>query len=138
MAELLWFIAQCAPPGGPGGKGGGTGSFLIQLLPFVLIFVLFYWLVLGPQRKREKEHQRLLNNLKKGDRVITQSGIYGEIFSLTPDNAVLEIAPKVKINIRRNMIAGLEATPNVPQTTSSTTEESSEDRFSKAGKKKKK
>lgn len=88
------------------------GSMLVQFVPFVLIFVLFWFLIIRPQRKREQEHQSLLNSLKKGDRVVTNSGIYGEVVEVTQQLAVVEIAPKVKITMQRQAVAAIAAPPS--------------------------
>lgn len=98
--DIVLFFAQgkAAAPGGAG--------FLVQFIPFILIFVLFWFLIIRPQRKREREHQQLLNSLKKGDKVITSSGIFGEIFAVTPNAVIVEIAPKVKVTLQRGSIAG--------------------------------
>lgn len=82
---------------------GGAG--LMNFLPFVLVFVIFYFLLIRPQQKRAKEHRIMLENLKKNDRVITAGGIYGTIVSLDDTALTLEIAEKVRIKILRANIA---------------------------------
>lgn len=109
MTEIIWLI---------GIKAAAKNSFLIQLVPFVAIFVLFYFLIIRPQKKRDQDHRGLLGRLKKGDKVLTTSGIFGEIYALTPDAVVLEIASKVKVTFQRSAIAGI-ATPGGIQDNSS-------------------
>ncbi len=77
---------------------------LISLLPLILIFVVFYFLLILPQQKRQKQHQRLLNSLKKGDRVITSAGIYGTIANVKDNIVSLVIADGVKIDIEKSHI----------------------------------
>lgn len=99
MTGFVLFLGAKAPT--------GLGAILQNpLVPLVLVMVLFYFMILSPQRKREKEHRSFLDRLKKGDRVITNSGIHGEVFSVSPDQVVLEVYPKVKITFSRSAIAG--------------------------------
>ena len=83
------------------------GGALVQFLPFILIFVIFYFLLIRPQQKQRKQHQQLLDNLKTGDKVVTASGIYASIVKLGDDRVTLEIAPKVNVQIDRGQIARL-------------------------------
>lgn len=95
MASLAW-AADAAP------AGGGIASFI----PLVLIFVVFYFLLIRPQQKKVKEHQALVEGLKRGDAVVTSGGIYGEITGMTETVITLEIADNVRIKISRGHIAG--------------------------------
>ena len=81
-------------------------GMLEALFPFVIIFVVFYFLLMRPQQKKLKEHQELLKNLKRGDQVVTSGGIYGEITGLTETFVTLEISENVKIKVARSQIAG--------------------------------
>ncbi len=78
----------------------------------VLIFVLFYFMIIMPQRKRQKAVEEMLNNLKMGDRVVTTGGVYGSIVSLREDKRTVQLKisenPVVRIEIARNSIAGLQ------------------------------
>jgi preprotein translocase subunit YajC len=93
------------------GIGGGSSSSgtLLSLLPFVLIFVIFYFLLILPQQKRQKQQKALLGALKKGDKVITASGIWGTVTNLGKDTVTLQIADSTKIRIQREQIARLRA-----------------------------
>lgn len=82
----------------------GPGAFE-QLIPFVFIFVIFYFLLIRPQQKRAKTHQDFLSKLKRGDSVLTSGGILGTIEGLTDQFATLEIANGVRIRIVRAQIA---------------------------------
>lgn len=104
IAIALITIGGCAP-GGEGGAGSGPLAFL----PFILIFVLFYFLILRPQQKQGKKRDEMIRNLKRGDSVITSGGIYGKILNISDDDVVtLEIAKGVSIRISRSGIAGLQ------------------------------
>jgi preprotein translocase subunit YajC len=81
---------------------------LIQFLPFILIFGIFYLLLIMPMRRRQKKHQELLGKLTKGDRVITNGGIFGTVVDVEGDKLTLRIAePKVDIQVARSAVAGL-------------------------------
>lgn len=101
MIETFLLFAQ---------KNPANGGMLVQFVPFILIFVLFWFLIIRPQRKRDKDHQGMLNSLKAGDQVITRSGIYGEIAEVTPQSVIVEIAPRVKVSMQKQAIAAV--TPN--------------------------
>jgi preprotein translocase subunit YajC len=88
--------------------GAAAGGFanIAQFVPLVLIFIVFYFLLIRPQQKKAKEHKNYLANLKKGDKVITGGGMYGQIIGLTDTVVTLEIADNVRIKITRGAIAG--------------------------------
>jgi len=91
----------------------GAGWGLAQLLPFVLIFGIFYFLLILPQQRQRRKTQDMLANLKTGDRVITSGGIYGTIVAFKDANVVqLQVASQVKIDVARSAIASLQ----LPQT----------------------
>jgi preprotein translocase subunit YajC len=91
---------------GTTGGGGGMGSVL-SLAPFLLIFVIFYFLLILPQQKQRKQQKTMLEALKKGDKIITASGIWGTIANLGKDTVTLQIADNTKIKIQREHIARL-------------------------------
>jgi len=90
---------------GPAGCLGGSSQFI--LLP--VMFAVFYFLLIRPQQKKQREADALLKSLKRGDKVRTSSGIRGEIAELTDNDVNLIIADRVKINVLRSHIAGLDA-----------------------------
>jgi preprotein translocase subunit YajC len=100
---MHWFESVAYAMPGSGAEGSGGAMF--QLIPFVLIFVIFWFLVIRPQQKRAKQHRDLLGALGKGDEVKTDSGIHGTIIRLGEDAVTLEIAHKVEIRIDRARIA---------------------------------
>lgn len=96
---LLLFQQSCE-------QGGQQGNPLLSLLPLVLIFVVFYFLLIRPQQKRQKKHQKLLQALNRGDQVITSSGIHGTIANVKERTVIVVIADGVKVEIEKSHIAG--------------------------------
>ena len=89
---------------------GATGSGLAAFLPFLLIGVIFYFLIIRPQSKQKKQHESMLSDLKKGDKILTRGGLYGKIVNLLGKNnhkITIDIGSGVKANISRSYIAGL-------------------------------
>jgi preprotein translocase subunit YajC len=89
-----------------GGSGSGSGT-LLSLVPFILIFVIFYFMLILPQQKKQKQQKALMDGLKKGDKVITASGIWGTVTNLGKDTVTLQIADNTKIRMQREHIARL-------------------------------
>ena len=90
--------------------GGDTNSMLMSLLPFALIFVIMYFLILRPQQKRVKEHQELVKNLRRGDTVVTSGGLIGKVTKVVDDEQVeVEIADGVRIRQMRTMVSAVRA-----------------------------
>ncbi len=79
-------------------------NMLGALLPFVLVFVIFYLLIIMPQRKKQKKHLELVDNLKSGDRVITTAGIFGTVVSVQKDLIELKIASNTNIKITKSAV----------------------------------
>ncbi|MDY0162530.1 preprotein translocase subunit YajC [Desulfobotulus sp.] len=96
-------IAHAMGEAGAQGQGGG----FMSLVPLILMFVIFYFLLIRPQQKKAKEHRELITNLKKGDRVITSGGLYGVVTGLDDTTITLEIAEKVRVKMVRANVAGL-------------------------------
>ncbi|HOP06001.1 MAG TPA: preprotein translocase subunit YajC [candidate division Zixibacteria bacterium] len=89
-----------------GGQDGGGGG-MITLIWFGLIFVLMYLLMIRPQRKKQKEHEQLLNELKKGDRVVTSGGMFGTIFAIDDDRKIIVLkVGEIKMEFLKSSIAG--------------------------------
>jgi len=93
------LLFAMAPQGGDG--GGGLVSTLIM---FGAIFLIFYFMIIRPQQKRAKDRDKLLANLEKGDKVVTNGGIHGIISGLEEKTALLQISENVKIKIERSAI----------------------------------
>ena len=86
--------------------GGGSGDLVLQLVPFLLIFVIMYFLIIRPQQRRVKEHQELVRNVRRGDTIVTTGGIVGKVTKATDDPEIeVEIADGVKVKLMRGMIS---------------------------------
>lgn len=94
---LPFFLAQS--PAAP-----SAGSGIIGILPFVLIFIVFYYVMIRPQMRRQKEQQKLVAALKTGDRVVTGSGIHGLISNVKETTVLLKVADNVKIEVEKSAI----------------------------------
>lgn len=93
-----------------GGGAGGDGGMLMSLLPFVLIFVIMYFLILRPQQKRVKQHQEMVKNVRRGDTVITNGGLVGKVTKVIDDDQIeIEIADDVRIRQMRQMVTDVRA-----------------------------
>ena len=103
MTKLALFLAQAAPatPVAPGGA-----SALMQLAPLVLMFAAMYFLLIAPQRKKQKEHEKMLTQLQPGDEVVTSGGIYGTITSVKDDRFVVRIGDNnAKVEVGKGFIS---------------------------------
>ncbi len=84
-----------------------TSSLISTIIMFLAIFLIFYFLIIRPQQKRAKEHQKLIESLKKGDKVITSSGIHGKVVGLDDRTVLLEVDDGVKIKFEKAAIAAV-------------------------------
>jgi preprotein translocase subunit YajC len=84
----------------------GGSDILVQMMPFVLIFIIMYFLLIRPQQKRVKAHQEMIKNVRRGDTVVLNSGMIGKVTKVIDDNeAEVEIADNVKVKVVKSMIA---------------------------------
>ena len=90
--------------GTPGGLGPGP---MMTIFPFILIFIIMYFMVIRPQQKKTKAHEELLAKLKKNDEVMTSGGIYGKVVDLKDTVVTIEVAPNVRIRVHRPQIASV-------------------------------
>jgi preprotein translocase subunit YajC len=104
MSQLiipLFFQSQSSP--------------FLTFVPLVLVFVLFYFLIIVPQRKRQRAVDEMLNNLKSGDRVVTSGGVYGTIVSVRDDKRTVQLKisenPVIRVEVARTAISGLQDAP---------------------------
>lgn len=87
---------------------GDTNSMLMSLLPFALIFVIMYFLILKPQQKKLKDHAELVKNIRRGDTIVTNGGLVGKVTKVVDDDQVeVEISDGVRIRQMRHMISGV-------------------------------
>src|ERR1700742_792828 len=90
--------------------GGDTNSMLMSLLPFALIFVIMYFLILRPQQKKVKDHSELVKNIRRGDTVVTSGGLVGKVTKVVDDDQIeFEISDGVRVRQMRQMISGVRA-----------------------------
>jgi len=100
--DFLVYAMGADGTGGAGAQGGGFSTLML----FGIMFAIFYFLLIRPQQKQRKQHNEMLAALKKGDRVITSGGLHGEISGIKDDLMTMEIAPKSRVKVSRNSIAG--------------------------------
>ena len=92
------------------GSPFGGDSMLVSLLPFVLIFVIMYFLILRPQQKRVKQHQEMVKNVRRGDTVVTSGGLIGKVTKVIDDDQLeVELTEGVRIRQMRQMISDVRA-----------------------------
>jgi len=93
-------FAASAPPGG----AGGSGAVVTQVLFFAAIFAIFYFLLIRPQQKQRRDRDTMLRALKKGDRIVTSSGLHGTVTGITEHTVILRVADQVKLEFDRSAI----------------------------------
>ncbi|MGE4531730.1 MAG: preprotein translocase subunit YajC [Acidithiobacillus sp.] len=81
--------------------GGGSDSIFMQVIPLVVIFAIFYFLLIRPQMKKTKEQRQLIASISKGDEVVTQGGLAGRVMQLSEDYLQLEVAEGVVVKVQR-------------------------------------
>jgi preprotein translocase subunit YajC len=106
MVAPEWAILAMAAP-------AEGGSPWLQLVPFVLVLAIFYFIILLPMKRKQQKVQQFLSGLKVGDRIITTGGIHGQITRLADDTVQLQIADKVRIDVSRAAIGGYHGQPPV-------------------------
>jgi preprotein translocase subunit YajC len=90
------------------GLGGAAGpSQLVSLMPIALMFVILYFLLIRPQQKRAREHETMIENLKRNDEIITTGGLYGKVQTIAEKVLVVEIAPNVRVRVERAQVASV-------------------------------
>lgn len=109
----LVFITAMAQP------GQGQPGFLVQMLPVLLIGAIFYFIILLPVRRRQKKVEEFQANLKVGDKVVTTSGIYGQIAKMGEKSVQIQIADKVRVEMSRAAIGGYQGQDPVVSESSS-------------------
>lgn len=84
-----------------------TATFMQQFGPIIIIFAIFYFMIIRPQQKREKDRRNMLSNLKEGDEIITVGGIYGKVLNIKDDVVTLDVGDKIKIKVSRSAIGSV-------------------------------
>jgi preprotein translocase subunit YajC len=113
LNALLPLVPQAAGAAAPGPVQ--QPNFLTALVPFALVFVIFYLLIIMPQRKKQKKHLEMVENLKPGSRIITTGGIYGTVMGVQKDKIELKISANVKIDITKSAIGVILAGETAPE-----------------------
>ena len=108
----MFSMAYAMGQGGAAGQGaqGGLGPFI----PLILMFVVFYFLLIRPQQKKQKQHREMIGNLKKGDRIITAGGLHGRITGVSDQTLTVEIAEKVRVKVNRGNVSALNQPASPP------------------------
>ena len=104
LGLVLFGLTACPQPGAGGEGDGGLGG-IGAILPLVLIFVVFYFLLIRPQQKKQKAHKQMLSEVRRGDDVVTNGGIVGHVIKSRDENLLVEIAPGVRVRVMRTMIS---------------------------------
>jgi preprotein translocase subunit YajC len=100
MTEAFLTLAQI--------PGGAAPPAWIQFVPMLLILVVFYFLLVAPMRKKQRELQQMIDKLERGDKVVTSGGLHGEIAAVEPSVVLLKIADQVKVRVSKSAIATVE------------------------------
>jgi len=100
----LILLAQAATPA----PAGNQPPFFLQMMPLIFVIVIFYFLLIRPQQKRQKEHQKLISEIKTGDKVVTSSGIHGIIANVKERTIIVKVADNVKIEFDRAAVTTIE------------------------------
>jgi preprotein translocase subunit YajC len=108
--DSILFSLLAQEQGGQGAPGAaGCQGMMSMLFPILLMFVIIFFLIIRPQQKQQRQHQEMLKALKKGDKVITASGIFGTIANLNDNVVTLEVAKNVHLRVLRAQVAGLQS-----------------------------
>lgn len=102
---LIAAMAMAAPQGGSGTQQGGIAS---SLIPLVVIFAIFYFLMIRPQQKQQKKHREMLGALKKGDKVVTRGGMMGVVYSIVDNIVTVEVCENVRVKFSRDAISAVQ------------------------------
>ncbi|MDR3334419.1 MAG: preprotein translocase subunit YajC [Treponema sp.] len=106
MTSLVFSLLAATPDASAG--GGGPASLVSTFVPLILIFGIFYFLIIRPQNKKQKDTQRMLESLKKGDKVVTIGGVHGVIQGVKDGSVIVKVDDFTKIEFNRSAIAGVE------------------------------
>jgi preprotein translocase subunit YajC len=99
VPDAAWAMAP-----GPAGSGSGGSQLMPTLVMFAAMFAIFYFLMIRPQQRQKGERERMLRALKRGDRVVTTSGLYGTVTNLSDTTVTLRVADQVKLDFERGAV----------------------------------
>jgi preprotein translocase subunit YajC len=105
LAALTLFAGEAFAMAPPAGGQGGTQGFITSILPLVVIFAIFYFLIIMPQQKKAKAHKKMIEDLKRGDKVVTTGGIYGVVEQVGGETVTLKIAEGTKVKFGKSYIS---------------------------------
>ena len=106
MNSFVLYLLMGAPQGG---EGAATANPLMTFLPFVAIIAIFYFLIIRPQNKKQKETQKMLSALKKGDKIVTIGGIHGTIQNVKEQTVIVKVDEDTKLEFSRSAISNVVA-----------------------------
>jgi preprotein translocase subunit YajC len=101
MTDVAWAQAGGSPP------ANDPRVMFFNFLPLILVFLIFYFLILRPQSKRQKDMQKMIEALKKGDRVLTSGGLYGDVVDVKGDTVILKVADNVKMEFAKSAVVSV-------------------------------
>ncbi len=110
MKLLILLPAELAPLAFAQAAAPSLFDMVKNLMPVLVIFAIFYFLLIAPMRKQRRELQRVVDNLQKGDRVVTNGGIHGQVVAVEEGIVLLKVADNVKLKVSKSAVAGLEPT----------------------------
>ena len=91
-----------------GASSGGAAGFFVQIFPLILIFIIFYFLLIRPQQRRIKDHQKMVSDVKVRDTAITSGGLIGKVTKVEDNQVEMEIAPNVKVRVVKSMLSDVQ------------------------------
>ena len=106
MNDFVLSLLMASPQGAEGAQGGAAGG-IMTFLPFVAIIAIFYLLIIRPQNKKQKETQKMLSALKKGDKVVTIGGIHGTIQTVREQSVIVKVDENTKLEFNRSAISSI-------------------------------
>ncbi|MDM7917311.1 MAG: preprotein translocase subunit YajC [Candidatus Eisenbacteria bacterium] len=109
MEHWLVGIAEAQAPAGGRGAGGGSSQFVSTLFILGSFILIFYFLLIRPQQKRQREMQKMLGALKRGDRVLTSGGLYGTVWDVKDDLVVLKLTEELKVEVAKSAVQAVVA-----------------------------
>ncbi len=110
IAYAMGQLSQTMPAGRQA-QGQQAPSPLVSFMPIILIFAIFYFLLIRPQQKKQKDHQKMLGELKKNDEIITTGGVHGTIVNVKENTFTIRVNENVRLEISKSAVAGLKKKP---------------------------